>query len=127
MNELPIKGLPHFEPYCERTTAVNALRFTLPFATVWFSYRTVVAFQAPGGPIIVHRNDWGPTTGRHLNAIDGGSREAKAARLDRAAFAAAFSAAVDRYVDAQEPGTYFMHQASTLPRWAKSAKSEGRG
>jgi hypothetical protein len=43
-----------------------------------------VAFQGPGdsGPT-VRRNDWGPTTGKHLNRIDGG---AKASRLEGRAF-----------------------------------------
>lgn len=43
--------------------------------TVWFSYKTPVAFQADGSPRVVRRNDWGPTTGKHLNAIDGGDKK----------------------------------------------------
>jgi len=37
--------------------------------TLYFSYETVVAFDAPGFGITVSENDWGPTTGKHLNAI----------------------------------------------------------
>lgn len=33
-----------------------------------FSYRTVISFRGPGEPSFVTRcNDWGPTTGKHLN------------------------------------------------------------
>lgn len=66
--------LPTFHPYCEDTTAVNALLFDLGPIRVWYSYRTPVAFQDGNGPIIVRQNDWGPTTGKHLNAIDGGNK-----------------------------------------------------
>ena len=42
--------------------------------TVWFSYKTPVAFQKDG-PIVVRQNDWGPTTGKHLKYIDDGRKE----------------------------------------------------
>lgn len=43
--------------------------------TLWFSYRTCVAFQEAFGRIIVRENDWGPTTGKHLGMIGTGRRE----------------------------------------------------
>lgn len=45
--------------------------------TVWFSYKTVVAFQLGGEPRVVHTNDWGPTTGKHLNWIDRGDKSSR--------------------------------------------------
>lgn len=45
--------------------------------TVWFSYKTPVAFQVDGSPKVVRQNEWGPTTGKHLNAIDGGDKKAR--------------------------------------------------
>lgn len=51
----------------------------------WFSYSTCVAFQAMGHTY-VRKNVWGTTTGKHLNAIDGGDRQAKEKRLDQADF-----------------------------------------
>jgi len=58
------------------------------FTKVWvqgsgwiaFSYKTIIAF-AQGGRVVVRQNDWKTTTGKHLNAIDGGSSDAKKARL----------------------------------------------
>jgi hypothetical protein len=74
--------LPEFRTYCDRTTAANALAFDTPAGeTVYYSYRTPVAFRVPGCPPVVRENVWGPTTGKHLKSIDGGSRDAKKARV----------------------------------------------
>lgn len=55
-----------------------------------FSYETVIAFSEDrGGKTFVSENLWGPTTGKHLKAIDGGR---KAERLPRADFEDAFGA-----------------------------------
>ena len=43
--------------------------------TLWFSYKTVVAFQAAGRIRVVRKNEWGPTTGKHLRWIDDGEKE----------------------------------------------------
>ena len=78
--------LPSFETYCENTNPQNALVFYMDEITIWFSYKTPVAFREIGGPhTVVRKNDWGGTTGKHLNAIDGG---AKQDRIPSAAFEA---------------------------------------
>lgn len=51
--------------------------------SVWFSYKTPIAFQSAESGLVVRQNDWGPTTGRHMNAIDGGAR---GDRIDGQAF-----------------------------------------
>jgi len=56
----------------------------------YFSYRTLVAFRKCGDRVVVRQNDWSTTTGKHLNAIDGGNKKA---RLSSAAFEAAYQAA----------------------------------
>ena len=70
-------NLPTFETYCPNTTAVNALRVSVGAVDVYFSYRTPVAYSLDGCPPIVRRNEWGPTTGKQLNAIDGGDKRAR--------------------------------------------------
>jgi hypothetical protein len=70
-------SLPTFETYCDNTTAANALRFDLGPITVWYSYRTPVAFAREGDRPTVRENTWGPTTGKHLNAIDGGDKSSR--------------------------------------------------
>jgi hypothetical protein len=49
--------------------------------TYYFSYSTLVAFQHTLSGLVVRANAWGNTTGKHLNAIDGGSKEAKEKRI----------------------------------------------
>lgn len=56
---------------------------------VWFSYETPIAFKADKFPTIVRENVWGPTTGKHLNCVDGGDKEAKARRVPSEDFNAA--------------------------------------
>lgn len=53
-----------------------------------FSYETVIAFLGPDDSA-VRVNDWGPTTGKHLNAIDGGD---KASRITGDEFTARLNA-----------------------------------
>tara|TARA_R110000824_G_C14876886_1_gene642920 strand:+ start:212 stop:604 length:393 start_codon:yes stop_codon:yes gene_type:complete len=53
--------------------------------TIWFSYTTPVAFQVLGGSErnrrCVRVNDWGPTTGKHLNEIDNGDKKSRISGL----------------------------------------------
>lgn len=71
---------------------VNSLCVSIGDITLWFSYQTVVAYQMPhqDSPV-VSENLWGPTTGRHLNAIDGG---VKKSRVNRGLFEAALQRAL---------------------------------
>ena len=48
-----------------------------------FSYSTLIGFTCEGNTF-VRENAWGATTGKHMNALDGGSKTAKAARLSQA-------------------------------------------
>jgi hypothetical protein len=63
----------------------NFTRIDIGALTVWYSYRTAVAFRV-NGITTVRRNDWGPTTGKHLNAIDGGHPVDRADRVDSETF-----------------------------------------
>lgn len=52
-----------------------------PKLTVFFSYRTPIAFINNGDLPVVSRNEWGKATGKHLNNVDGGTRKAKLNRV----------------------------------------------
>lgn len=68
------------------TGKVNFTRTTDTTGRVfYFSYTTVIAFTDGFGGLVVTENVWGPTTGKHLNWIDGGD---KSTRLGREAFLA---------------------------------------
>ena len=66
---------------------VDGLRFDVGGNSFWFSYKTLIAFQKGYSDIVVYRNDWSTTTGKHLNAIDDGDKKK---RLSAADFEAAF-------------------------------------
>jgi len=61
--------------------------------TLWFSYKTCVAFKLPGDSPVVHENIWGPTTGRHLAQIDGHD---KSGRVPAPIFDRALSQAMEK-------------------------------
>ena len=63
--------------YSSSNYGAHCLRVDLPNVTVWFSYKTMVAFRVRGHERVVRENSWGPTTGKHLNAIDGGDKKAR--------------------------------------------------
>jgi len=56
--------------------------------TLWFAYKTLVAFQVQSNSPVVIENCWGATTGKHLSSVDGGIAEAKRKRLAHQQFVA---------------------------------------
>jgi hypothetical protein len=53
----------------------NTLTIGLPGnKRIYFSYKTPIAFYTPETGRVVRQNDWSTTTGKHLNAIDGGNK-----------------------------------------------------
>jgi hypothetical protein len=87
--------LPSFQTYGNYSSdnyGAHALQFFMPRITLWFSYKTVVAFRTIGGGLRVSENCWGPTTGKHLNAIDGGNKKS---RLPRDKFEEELASALD--------------------------------
>lgn len=50
--------------------------------TVYFSYETPIGFTDEFGNTVVRENDWGPTTGKHLNHIDDGDKEGRVSGED---------------------------------------------
>lgn len=65
--------MPQISCYYE-PSGKNAIRVEVGPIIVWFSYRTPVAFLIPGHMMRVRQNEWGPTTGKHLNTIDDGDK-----------------------------------------------------
>lgn len=75
--------LPMFETYgryASRNYGAHALVFSVGDRDFYFSYKTLVAFRVPGYGLVVSDNVWGPTTGKHLNWIDGGAKDARLSR-----------------------------------------------
>ena len=70
----------------------NLTRVIVGDLSIWFSYETPIAFKVYGQPRVVRENVWGPTTGKHLNSIDGGTEKAKARRVSSDEFDRALDA-----------------------------------
>jgi hypothetical protein len=76
--------LPQWSSYGNYSSdGAHTLRFDIGGYSFWYSYKTLVAFHAPGHPRIVSENVWTVTTGKHLNMIDGGDKKN---RVDHEAF-----------------------------------------
>lgn len=59
----------------------NAKKVSIAGTSFFFSYDTLVAVRDMNG-LKVLKNTFSTTTAKHLNAIDGGSKEAKASRMN---------------------------------------------
>lgn len=81
-----IKDMVSFASYGQYSSGnygVNALLFTdSKGQDFYFSYNTLVAFRTKESGLVVRENDWGPTTGKHLNWIC----EDKSIRVDEETF-----------------------------------------
>lgn len=67
-----MNSLPRFNCYTPHTSknyGLNSLCFEVGGREFYFSYQTLVAFRKRDGALVMRENIWGPTTGKHLNAI----------------------------------------------------------
>lgn len=72
---MPLPTITSYGQYSSDNYGLNTLRIDIGSGlSIWFSYQTPVAFQVLGESLVIRQNDWGPTTGKHLNWI---SRNAK--------------------------------------------------
>lgn len=75
-------NLPKISSYGQYSLSNYGINTTLLITEkydLYYSYETIVAFRlhALSGSAIVRQNDWGVTTGKHLNWIDGGNKKAR--------------------------------------------------
>ena len=76
-----------------KTPQTNARREDYQGLTLWYSYRSIIAFREANKPRVVIENIWNTTTGKHLNWIDGGDKNA---RLEYHEFQNQLKAAMER-------------------------------
>ena len=63
--------------YSSSNYGANTIQVSVGSLDLYFSYQTLVAFNDYQTGLAVHENDWGPTTGKHLNWIDGGRKKSR--------------------------------------------------
>lgn len=98
----------HIESYGRYTShgyGAHTMKVRLNEMTLWYSYETLVAFSTFQDGRKVCQNVWGPTTGKHLNWIDGGSKLAKRNRLPVDQFKKVFQTALAREFGGEVPKT----------------------
>jgi hypothetical protein len=64
------------------TDRPNFSRVDVGELTIWFSYRTPIAFHTDDAGTVVRENDWNNTTGRHLNFVDYGDKKSRISGSD---------------------------------------------
>ena len=87
MNKEKLATLCSYGDYSNSNYGSHCMRVTLPASrknkhgiTIYFSYDTVVAFRGwvnNKRVLVVHKNDYSRTTGKHLNCIDGGDKKGR--------------------------------------------------
>lgn len=58
--------LPSITRFCGN----NTTEITVNGVTLYFSYETLIGFRK-GNFLCIRKNEWGNTTGKHMNAIPG--------------------------------------------------------
>jgi hypothetical protein len=61
-------SISSYGEYSSGNYGINSLCVEIGRLTLYFSYKTIIAFR-DNGILTISRNSWGPTTGRHLNII----------------------------------------------------------
>lgn len=79
---MSLPSISTYGNYSSDNYGAHTLVVTVGNVTVWFSYKTAVAFQVGGNKRVISENCWGNTTGKHLNWID----PDKSKRVKRAEF-----------------------------------------
>lgn len=85
---MTLPTIRNYGNYSSSNYGAHSLCVEVAGITVWYSYTTPIAFRA-NGDTVVRENDWGPTTGKHLNWID----DDKSIRVPSAEFERLFSEA----------------------------------
>lgn len=75
--KIEMPSIKTYGNYSSSNYGAHALCVTVGRITVWFSYQTPIAFRDGYNPRVVRENDWSTTTGKHLNAIDGGNKKGR--------------------------------------------------
>ena len=65
---LPI--IENYGDYASDNYGVNTKLLITTKMNIWYSHDTIVAYKDDVDGLVVRQNDWGPTTGKHLNWID---------------------------------------------------------
>lgn len=83
----------YMDGYSSSNYGAHTIAIKVGELTLFFSYDTVIKFIAPGFGACVSENIWGPTTGKHLNALSADKQD----RLQRGEFEKKLEECLKRY------------------------------
>ena len=92
MPELP--EISSYGKYESSNYGMNTIRLDLSSLTLYYSYKTIIAYRDNKDGLVISDNDWSTTTGKHLNWI----LEDKSYRLDFDQFQIKLNAALKRHI-----------------------------
>ena len=67
--------ISNYGEYSSSNYGAHSRRVELANITLFYSYDTIVAYTDGKDGLTVSTNQWGVTTGKHLNWIDGGDKK----------------------------------------------------
>ena len=91
----PVFKLPSIESYGQHRSqnyGIHCLLVTVGGLEIFFSYKTPVAFRTIAAGLVCSENEWGSTTGKHLNWI----QRDKKLRVSRTEFETRFRLTLDK-------------------------------
>jgi len=68
--KIQLPSLSNYGNASSNNYGFHTIRVDLGPLTIWYSYKTPVAFRVLGHDKVVHENVWSTTTGKHLNMIE---------------------------------------------------------
>ena len=68
IGELPTIG--SYGKYSSGNYGVNCQYMDLGNIELYYSYETIIGYRTNGGGLVLTKNVWGTTTGKHLNWLD---------------------------------------------------------
>ena len=80
MSNLSLPSISSYGNYSSDNYGSHTLRVSVPGLTLFYSYKTIIAFRSDNTGLVVCENNWGPTTGKHLNWIDDGDKKTRLSR-----------------------------------------------
>jgi hypothetical protein len=93
--KLQLPTIRSYGNYSSDNYGVNSLSVSLGTITLYYSYKTIIAYEDIQDGLVVRENDWSTTTGKHLNWLDGGYKEQ---RKSSAEFEAMLETALERHI-----------------------------
>lgn len=80
---MPLPKISNYGRYAGDNYGAHTLKVEMCGIEVWFSYQTPVAFSTATTGLVCHQNDWGRTTGKHLNWIADKEQRVSDAEFER--------------------------------------------